>query len=255
MKRDAKRSANNPVTQKRKGPIQPGPGSLLPPAAASLTDRFPVPGEGWLEGDIVSDDVLIPHIAERILTGRNPTFFPGPLLLWGWTEATRIRAAAALELVGAIPGINVIPMPDYRPIYPKIDPEALINPCHPNLTLWHNKIEVGLFMDAHCHFVNVMMKMIRAGTNCYTIALCANDTHEDAIASLGWVDLAKLAKLRDAIVALRDSGKVIPWARTAAGKAELALRKDRKAETKKQLDHYLSGLEHELVVGLDEHAE
>src|SRR3989304_5628930 len=97
-----------------RGPIQPGPGELLPPAAASLATRFPVPGEGWLEGEITPEDVLIRAIAEKLLVGRNPTFFPGPLLLWGWNEATRIRASAALELVAEIPGIKIIPMPDYR---------------------------------------------------------------------------------------------------------------------------------------------
>lgn len=241
--------------RKRRGPIQPGPGELLPAAAASLATRFPVPGEGWLEGDVVLDEELIPQIAEQLLTRRNPTFFPGPLLLWGWNEATRVRAAAALELVAEIPGINIIPMPDYRPIYPKIDPDAVINPCHPNLTIWHNKIEVGLFMDAHCHFVNVMMKMIRAGTNCYTIALCANDTHEDAIASLGWVDLDKLAHLRNAIVSLRNSGKVVPWALTDAGKAELAERARHRAQARSEVQTSLERWDHELATGLDEHAE
>ena len=240
---------------KRRGPIQPGPGEILPPAAASLATRFPVPGEGWLEGEITPEDVLIRAIAEKLLVGRNPTFFPGPLLLWGWNEATRIRASAALELVAEIPGIRIIPMPDYRPIYPKIDPEAVINPCHPNLTIWHNKIEVGLFMDAHCHYVNVMMKIIRGGTNCYTIAICANDTHEDAIASLGWVDLDKLARLRQAIVALRDSGKIVPWALTAAGKAELAEQAKRRASARQEVQATLERWEHELVAGLDENEE
>jgi hypothetical protein len=156
-------------------------------------------------------------------------------------------------LVSNIPGINIVPM-RLTPHLSKIDPEAVISPCHPNLTIWHNKIEVGLFMDAHCHFVNVMMKIIRAGTNCYTIALCANDTHEDAIASLGWVDLAKLAKLRDAIVALRDSGTIVPWALTEAGKVEVTARKKQRAEAK-QIEQALGGLGHELAVGLDEHAE
>lgn len=245
----------NQAVAKRKGPIQPGPGALLPAAAATLTERFPVPGEGWLEGEITPEDVLIRAIAEKLLVGRNPTFFPGPLLLWGWNEATRIRATAALELVAEIPGIKIIPMPDYRPIYPKIDPEAVINPCHPNLTIWHNKIEVGLFMDAHCHFVNVMMKIIRGGTNCYTIAICANDTHEDAIASLGWVDLAKLARLRQAIVALRDSKTIVPWALTAAGKAELAEQAKRRAKTRQEVHTFLERWEHELAVGLDENEE
>ena len=238
-----------------RGPLQPGPGELLPAAAASLATRFPVPGEGWLEGDITPEDVLIRAIAEKLLVGRNPTFFPGPLLLWGWNEATRIRATAALELVAEIPGIRIIPMPDYRPIYPKIDPEAVINPCHPNLTIWHNKIEVGLFMDAHCHYVNVMMKIIRGGTNCYTIAICANDTHEDAIASLGWVDLDKLARLRQAIVALRDSGTIVPWALTAAGKAELAEQTTRRAKARKEVQTTLERWDHELVTGLDENEE
>ncbi len=251
--------ANKQTAAAHKGPIQPGPAGLLPPAAGLLATRFPDEGEGWVEGEIVPDDIVIQAIAENLLTRRNPTFFPGPLLVWGWNESTRIRAKAALDMVAQIPGINIITMPDYRPIYPKIYPETVMSPCHPNLTIWHNKIEVGLFMDAHCHFVNVLMKMIRAGTNCYTIALCANDTHEDAIASLGRVDLAMIARLRDAIITLRDSGKIVPWALTEAGKKELA----EKAKTRKRMPapdevHVPTvkpGFGHDLHQGIDENEE
>jgi hypothetical protein len=108
-----------------------------------------------------------------MLTRRNPTIFPGPLVVWGWTKHTQEKASVVLELAAEIPGVKIIPMPDYRPIYPKIDPEAVINPCHPNLTIWHNKIETCIFVGVHCHFASVTLKMVRAGTNCYTVALCA----------------------------------------------------------------------------------
>ena len=67
----------------------------------------------------------------------------------------------------------LIPMPDYRPKYPKINPEVEINPNHPNLTIWHNKIDCCMFIGVHCHQANLSLKIIRGGTSCYTVAQCA----------------------------------------------------------------------------------
>ncbi len=71
-------------------------------------------------------------------------------------------------------------MPDYRPKYPMINPAIEINPNHPNLTIWHNKIDVCVLAGVHCHYANVALKIIRGGTDCYTIAICGEAGHEDA---------------------------------------------------------------------------
>ena len=103
-----------------------------------------------------------------MLTSPNATIFPGPMVLWAWNEHAVEKAKAVLEIAAQIPNVLIIPMPDYRPKYPKIDPEEVINPNHPNLTIWGNKIEACIFIGVHCHYANLTLKMIRAGTNCCT---------------------------------------------------------------------------------------
>lgn len=49
----------------------------------------------------------------------------------------------------------IIPMPDDHPKYPKIDPEEMINPNHPNFTIWGSRIEVALFIGIHCHYADL----------------------------------------------------------------------------------------------------
>lgn len=247
--------------------VLPGPEGILPPAAASMGILPPDRGMGLVEGEALPEDKVMEVIAEKILTRRNPTLFPGPLLVWAWTPETQKKATAVLEMAREIPGARIICMPDYRPIYPKIDPEAVFSPCHPNLTIWHNKIEVCMLIDAHCHYVNVTLKMIRAGTNCYTITLCANDVHEDSIAAMGPCTVEKINGLKEAIIKLRDSGKIIPWAYTPSGKEEL-----RRVSNKKmfvippgpELSRGTSvskdavvppGFSHDLEPGLDENEE
>jgi hypothetical protein len=186
--------------------VVPGPEGLLPPAAAVMGIHLPEEGEGLVEGKIVSESEALEAAAIAMLTRKNPTLFPGPMMLWGWTEHTREKAAPFFEVAHEIPGVRIIPMPDYRPIYPKIDPEAVINPCHPNLTIWHNKIEACIFIGVHCHFANITLKMIRAGTNCYTIALCAEAGHEDAMASVPQFGAEKIIRFRDALRRVKKNG-------------------------------------------------
>jgi hypothetical protein len=137
-------------------------------------------------------------IAEKLLAARNPVFFPGPLVLWAWREGVAEKAKAVVELVEAA-GARIIPMPDYRPKYPMINPAVEINPNHPNLTIWHNRIDVGVFVGVHCHYANVALKIIRGGTDCYTIALCGEMGHEDAMITLRDVDAAKLRRLTEVV--------------------------------------------------------
>jgi len=234
--------------------VLPGPEGLLPPSAAAMGVVLPQDGEGLVEGVIVPEAATYKAIAKAMLTRRNPTIFPGPLVVWGWTKHTQEKASVVLELAAEIPGVKIIPMPDYRPIYPKIDPEAVINPCHPNLTIWHNKIEACIFVGVHCHFASVTLKMVRAGTNCYTVALCAEAGHEDAMASLPHCDIEKLQRVTEALRQAKKEG-LVPWALTPAGKRELAAEAAQKRKQREAIAMSAPHFAHELVAGLDENEE
>ncbi|MBS3978025.1 MAG: carbon monoxide dehydrogenase [Syntrophomonadaceae bacterium] len=173
-----------------------GPEGYLPPAAASMGVVLPEKGEALVEGEIVPEEVAMQKIIEKALAAKNPVFFPGPKILWAWKEGVAERAKAVKELAEAL-GAKIIPMPDYRPKYPMIDPNVEINPNHPNLTIWHNKIDVCFFVGVHCHYANMALKIIRGGTSCYTIALCGEEGHEDAMISLRDAGLKEIQKLTE----------------------------------------------------------
>ncbi|GFP36159.1 hypothetical protein HKBW3S43_01946, partial [Candidatus Hakubella thermalkaliphila] len=63
------------------------------------------------------------------------------------------------------------------------------------LTIWHNKIDVCAFVGVHCHYANLALKIIRGGTDCYTIALCAEMGHEDAMITMRNVGLQEIKSL------------------------------------------------------------
>lgn len=236
--------------------LELGPAGFLPASAAAMGIFQPEEGSGFhlLEGEPIEEEKVFEISAEKLLTLRNPTLFPGPMLVWGWTEETRHKAQLALDLVKEVPGMNIIPMPDYRPIYPKIDPEAVINPCHPNLTIQHNKIHVCAFIGVHCHFANITLKMIRANTNCYTQAWCAYDGHEDALLAIRDFGADKIEKIKNAIIKLKEGG-LTPWAETPEGKEELEEIRVRKVEAAKDTKENAALFMHELEQGLDENAE
>jgi hypothetical protein len=236
--------------------LELGPIGLLPPSAAAMGIFQPEEGSGMdlVEGEHVPTDEAIKKAAREILTRRNPTLFPGPMIVWGWNKETVHKAELAMELVNEVPGMNVITMPDYRPIYPKIDPEWVINPCHPNLTIQHNKIEGCILIGVHCHFANITLKMIRANTNCYTMAFCAYDGHEDALISLRDVADQKLQKVTEAIRQAKKDG-VEPWGLTKLGKEELEETAARKSAEKAPLKEDTTLFMGELEQGLDENAE
>jgi hypothetical protein len=185
--------------------LKPGPEGYVPPAAASMGIELPDPGEGLAYGRKTNEDAVMEEIAKQMLTRKNPTIFPGPLVLWAWNEHAKIKGQAVLELANEIPDVMIIPMPDYRPKYPKIEPEEEINPNHPNLTIWHNKIEVCIFIGVHCHYANLTLKMIRAGTNCLTAAVCAEQGHEDAMLTIRDSEENKIRRLSQVIRKVRES--------------------------------------------------
>jgi len=165
--------------------VSVGPEAFLPPAAACMGVVLPDPGQGLIAGEIVQEEAAMEEAARRFLSAKVPTIFPGPLVLWNWSEKSAKKAKAIKALYDVLkahnPAALLIPMPDYRPKYPKINPEFEINPNHPNLTIWHNKIDVCMFVGVHCHMANLSLKIIRGGTSCYTVAMCAQAGHEDAM--------------------------------------------------------------------------
>jgi len=185
--------------------VKAGPEAFLPPAAATMGNVLPDPGEAHIGGTVVAEDEAYDKAARMVLGAKVPTIFPGPLVLWKWNDHVAEKAKAIRELAVEAP-MRIIPMADYRPKYPKIQQEVEINPNHPNLTIWHNKIDVCIFIGVHCHMANLSLKIIRGGTNCYTIAMCAMSGHEDACLSFRDVDLKMITKLKETIKKLKSEG-------------------------------------------------
>lgn len=185
--------------------IVPGPAGFHPPSAAQLGVMLPDPGQGLYYGLLEpNEEKVMEEVARVMLTSPNATIFPGPMVLWAWNDHAVEKAKAVLEIAAQIPNVLVIPMPDYRPKYPKIDAEEVINPNHPNLTIWGNKIEGCIFVGVHCHYANLTLKMIRAGTNCCTVALCAEQGHEDAMLTVRDCDAAKLRRMAQVLKRVRE---------------------------------------------------
>lgn len=191
--------------QKEEYLVKTGPEGFLPPAAALMGVSLPDKGASLVEGKKVPVNEAMIEIASKLLSAKNPTFFPGPLILWNWKDGVAEKAMALKELAEAV-GAKIIPMPDYRPKYPMINPEIEVNPNHPNLTIWHNKIDVCLFVGVHCHYANVALKIIRGGTDCYTIAVCAEAGHEDAMISLRDAGIAELQQLKKLVIEMKGAG-------------------------------------------------
>jgi len=146
--------------------VLPGPEGFLPPSAASMGIDLPGKDMSLIEGREVLEEEAMQKIAEKLLGAKNPVFFPGPQILWTWKEGVEEKAALIKQMADAV-GAKIIPIPN-----------------HPNLTIWHNKIDVCVFVGVHCHYANVALKIIRGGSNCYTIALCGVAGHEDAMITL-----------------------------------------------------------------------
>ena len=179
-----------------------GPEGYLPPAAASMGVTLPDRGHAIVEGTRTDIESAMRAIAQKLVVAKNPVFFPGPLILWNWKEGVAEKAAALKNLADAV-GARIIPMPDYRPKYPMINPAVEINPNHPNLTIWHNRIDVGVFIGVHCHYANIALKIIRGGSDCYTVALCAEAGHEDAMISLRDSGTDELELLKEMVLELK----------------------------------------------------
>ncbi len=184
--------------------IEEGPAGYMPQSAPAMGVELAPEGEALLYGNIVSEEEAMRDAAIALLTKDNPTIFPGPQILWDWRDDVAEKAEKLLELASEIPNCKIIPMPDYRPKYPKIDVKAEINPNHPNLTILDNKIKACVFIGVHCHYANLTLRMIRAGTDCYTIALCAYMGHEEAMASIRDIHADDITRFKEIIIEERN---------------------------------------------------
>jgi len=161
-----------------------GPAYYSPyPAATYEGIITPPEGKALLLEEVVDEETAMREVARVMLTKENATIFPGPQVLYAWSEEAQKKAKLIKEMAEIL-NANMIPMYDYRPKYPKIDPEIEINPNHPNLTIWHNDIQAAIFIGVHCHYANVALKIVRSETDCYTVGMCALSGHEDAMATI-----------------------------------------------------------------------
>lgn len=179
-----------------------GPEGYLPPAVSSRGIVLPSKGEGLVLGRIVPEQQAIDEAAKRLVSAKNPTIFPGPLVLWAWNEQSQREAKVVKALAEAVPA-KLIPMADYRPKYPKIIAEREINPNHPNLTIWKNNIDVCLFVGVHCHQSNIALKIIRGGTDCFTIALCTFNGDDEAHLTIRDLTADTIQRIVDAVIRLK----------------------------------------------------
>ena len=166
----------------------------MAPASAIMGAMLPAVGKAFVEGEHVAEAEAIGLIAGKLAGARNPAVCPGPLVMWEWSECAAPKAAALKKLIDAC-GAKVFPMTDYRP---KNMPVAM-NPYHPNVIIQNNDIDVCLFAGILYHYVNLLLRMIRGGTSCYTIALCDYAASDEAMLSLRDVDAAKIAAIAEKI--------------------------------------------------------
>ena len=74
----------------------------------------PKPNYGLTFGHEVTEEQALEEMAKAMLTRKNATIFPGPLVLWNWNDHAADKSKAVLELAAQIPEVLIIPMPDYR---------------------------------------------------------------------------------------------------------------------------------------------
>jgi hypothetical protein len=84
----------------RMSKLQIGPIGILPPSATVQGIFQPEKGSGYqlVEGEHKPEEEAIEHWAIQMVTRRNPTLFPGPLIVWGWNKEAEHKAALVLEL-------------------------------------------------------------------------------------------------------------------------------------------------------------
>ncbi|GFP23804.1 hypothetical protein HKBW3S44_00589 [Candidatus Hakubella thermalkaliphila] len=178
---------------------------LLSPDPVS-TMPHPEKGKALMEGQMVQEKEALKKIAEICLNAKKPVIFtPGRIILWTWEEGAPEKARVLRDLAAAI-GAEILPIMDVRPDYPQMRTAVEINPYHGDLVIGHNKYDVAVFMAVDCAYADVTLKIIKDGTDIYTIALCGKLGHVDATITLCNAGIAKIDELIEVINEMKIRG-------------------------------------------------
>ncbi|MBS3873490.1 MAG: carbon monoxide dehydrogenase [Firmicutes bacterium] len=176
---------------------------LLSPVPV-LELSHPEKGKALLNEKIVPEQEALREVARTLLLAKNPVIFaPGRILLWGWGEGS-YEKAEALKVLAAEVGAEILPVMDVRPEYPKMRTATEINPYHVDLVIGHNKYDVAVFMGVECSYADVALKIIRDGTECYTVALCGHLGHVDASATFCHMGRDQIAELAAVVAEVKQ---------------------------------------------------
>src|SRR5436853_6820969 len=74
--------------------VRPGPEAFLPPAAASMGNALPDPGQAHISGRSVPEEEAFEYGARVFMSAKTPTIFPGPLVLWSRNETPTTKATS-----------------------------------------------------------------------------------------------------------------------------------------------------------------
>jgi hypothetical protein len=166
--------------------LSPDPVSKMP---------HPEKAKAIVENRIISEEEAWEKIAEVCLNARKPVIFaPARVMIFPWEEGALAKAKILRRLRDTI-GAEILPIYDIRPEYPQVRSAVEINPYHGDLVIGHNKYDVAVFMAIDCPYADVALKIIKDGTDIYTIALCGKIGHVDAIITLCQTGLDKVEKL------------------------------------------------------------
>ena len=153
---------------------------------------------------MVPEEEALQKIAEVCLNARKPVIFtPGRIILWTWEEGAPEKARVLRKLAAAI-GAEILPIMDIRPGYPQMRTAVEINPYHGDLVIGHNRYDVAIFVAVDCPYADVALKIIKDGTDIYTIALCGHRGHVDATLTLCQTGLDKVEKLIEVIKKMKE---------------------------------------------------
>jgi thiamine pyrophosphate-dependent acetolactate synthase large subunit-like protein len=191
--------ANLKVKEKEKNRYR----ELLSPEPVSKVPH-PEKGKAIVEGKMVPEEEAFKKIAEVCLNARKPVIItPGRIILWTWEEGAPEKARV-LRRLAALIGAEILPIFDVRPDYPQTRTAVEINPFHGDLVIGHNRYDVAVFMGVDCPYADVALKIIRDGTDIYTIALCGRIGHVDARITLCQTGLDKVEKLIQVINKVKE---------------------------------------------------
>ena len=156
-----------------------------------------------VEGKMFPYEDALTKIAKKVINAKKPVVFaPARVMLWAIDEGAPEKAKALRELADAMRA-EIRPIFDVRPGYPMARTAVEINPYHGDLVIAHEKYDVAVFYAVDCPYADVSLKIIAAGTKCYTVALCGHLGHVDASITLRDTGVDRIKRLAEVICMTR----------------------------------------------------